>query len=405
MDIQEINNQIERLEKLIGDKTAEKGEEFKKELSEKYEALLNEQAGKIKLQQTQLDSLEGKIKGLPNPQESQENEIISKELFDKLQHVRNKSLNYAAGEINLPIMRTKATMTAANNYTGVVVQPFAPETIYNNPFADPARARNLVANGTTGVTDSVTFTVGAVAATDAPPASVAPGSDKPENEFDFTATNFPIETIAATVRATNQMLADKAQLESWIRAVMVQRLLNEEDDQIINGDGTNNTLEGLIANATTVTQANSGAATDATAQAVDAIRAGISYLALARYRPDSILLNPADFYNIIGLKDADEAYLNKMLTYDNLGQVRLYGIPLIAHNAVPADQCVLGALRQCYMYMIREGLSVEFFREDRDNVLKNLTTIRAEMRAVGVPILPAGIAHFDISTLVADLQA
>lgn len=393
-----LDDELIKLENLIETKSKEFGTEYAKNVEEKFTALQEKQFEQIKAQQTQLDALSVKFEANHSAAAKKPAEMISAEFYEKMAAFGRNEISTAYGDLNI-----KATMTAANNYTGDVVLPDQLPQIYNNPFADPTRARNLVGNGTTTETNSVSFTTGTVADSDAAPTPTAPAADKPENEYDFTESNYPIRTIAATARITNQMLSDKTQLQSWINSVMVQRLLNVEDTQLITGDGTGQNLTGLIPSATTVTKANSGAATDANAQQIDCLRAGLSYLAKNRYRASVIALNPADYYNIVGLKDADNDYLNMGLTYSQTGELRLYGVPVIAHNLITEDNVLMGDLRNAYLYLMREGLSARLFEQDRDNVLKNLQTFRVEMRSVGVPLLPTGLATFDFTTLIADL--
>jgi len=401
MEENKTQETAKRLEALIETKAQEMGVEYKKEAEEKLTALHKEIIEKEQKANKRLDSIEMQAKAFA-PISPEKNKMIGDELFDKITQFKNGGLQSVNGDLEL---QTKGLMSQSGSFTGQVVQPTQLTPIYNDPFADPTRARNLVANGTTGETNAVTFTTGLPAVTDAPPATVLEAAEKPQTEFNFIEKTFPVQVIATHATVSNQMLSDRSQLQSWIQAIMIQRILGVEDEQIINGTGLTSNLTGLIKDATTVTQANSGAATDAAATDIDCIRAGLSYLAKTRYRADAILLNPADFYNLVGTKNGELFLLDNVASYDNNGGLRIYGIPVIAHNSITEGACLMGAFRSAYLYLMREGLNVRFFEQHADNATKNLQTIRVEFRAVGVPLLPSAIAKFTFSTLKTDLGA
>ena len=103
--------------------------------------------------------------------------------------------------------------------------------------------------------------------------------------------------------------------------------------------------------------------------------------------------------------DADNDYLgNGMFAFDG-AVLRLYGIPVIPHNSVTADNFLIGDFQNGAKYLTREGISLQFFEQDRDNVQKNLVTVRVEQRGTLIVPLPNSILTAVFSTLRADLQA
>jgi len=400
-----LEKHITRIEDTLLQKAKELGEEKHKELTEELGAVQKQYAElheRLETQQKAYDDLDMRFQNRTKSESKQRymKSAIHQLVGDEYSSAREKIKDGQGLTLN-----TKATMVqsgVSSAYTGQVVLPYQPPEIFTDPFADPIRARNLIPQGTTGRTSAVNFV--ANTANNGTIANQAEGELKSELDNEFTATLREIRTLAATVRISKQMLDDKETLQSFLSNMLTQRMANHEDDQIINGDNTGENLDGLINNATTVTQINSGAATDANAQNIDALRAGILHLALQKYQAERILIDPTVYYNTLGLKDADQNYLQAGFTYTN-DVLRLYGVPVIPHTAMPTGVFLMGAFSQASQYLMREGLSLRFFEEDRDNVPKNLITVRLEMRSVLITPLPKALATANIATLITDLQA
>ena len=58
----------------------------------------------------------------------------------------------------------------------------------------------------------------------------------------------------------------------------------------------------------------------------------------------------------------------------------LWGLPVWTTPAVPVDKFLVGDFTQAATLWTRQGMVVEAFEQDVDNVEKNLVTIRAERR-------------------------
>jgi len=402
-EVTELENHISRIEATLMDKATQIGEEKYKELTGNLAALQKQYADmfdKLEKQQQAYDQLDMKVQRGKLIEEKDLNvqQSISKAVGDNFEKIKSDILDNRQSAIQV-----KATMTTGTSYTGTnpVVLPDQLPGIYSDPFADPTRARNLVSQGATG-SNSVSFVqAGAPNPSNNSYQNQVEGQLKQEYDTTFSATERSVRTLAAILVITKQMLDDQQGLQAFISNMLTQRMANNEDIQILNGDNTSEKLDGLFNNAPAANVTMTGA-TATNPQEVDAIRVGILQLRLLQYTPTAILLNPTDYYNILGLKDTQSQYLQPGFSYQN-GVLRLYGFPVLNHVNVPRGIYLAGNFQQAAQYLIREGLSLRFFEQDSDNVRRNLITARIEMRSVLAVVQPGALVQGDFASLITDL--
>src|SRR5690606_14058994 len=80
--------------------------------------------------------------------------------------------------------------------------------------------------------------------------SIAETASKPSFEPNMTVYSTPVEWIAGIMRLPIEMLTDLPFLTSYLQNFARTELLEAEDNQILNGNGTSPQLDGLIPNAT-----------------------------------------------------------------------------------------------------------------------------------------------------------
>lgn len=218
-------------------------------------------------------------------------------------------------------------------------------------------------------------------------AETAEGAQKPESVLTFEGVDTPVRTIAHFIKVSKQVLDDAPALQSYIDTRLAHGARNRLEAQILNGDGTGMNLSGILA---------AGNHTNVVAQAGDT---GFDYanrlkygVAAADYNADAVVVNPADWGNLERLKDADGRYIGRdALGYLQNGLVpTIWGLPVVASNNVPVGKMICFAT-DAMMYWQREGVAVEMFEQDGDNVQKNLLTIRAEMRGAFSVFRPAAV--------------
>jgi HK97 family phage major capsid protein len=128
---------------------------------------------------------------------------------------------------------------------------------------------------------------------------------------------------------------------------------------------------------------DAGAATAGTTKP-DTIAAAIARIAAAGLRPNA--LNGADWLSIATQIDTTGQYL--FGTGQNTVSPVMWSVPVVLSVAMAAGSYLVMAGRDGAELCIREDATVEASREDRDNWIKNLLTILAEMREALCVFLP-----------------
>ena len=201
------------------------------------------------------------------------------------------------------------------------------------------------------------------------------GSDKAFLQFKIDQKDAKVETLPAFVRVSRQMLDDVVGLSSYLSRRLPEEILVREDLELLNGTGSSPFIfTGVSENAQ---DSPAYGATLEAAQEWDVLLRAAAFQKANNYDVTGILLNPSDFGALTTVKGTDGQYVAPIQFVG--GQAFLRGVPIFESSAVTAGTYFLGDWAKAEMVM-REGLSVGFFEEDQDNVIKNLVTVRAEER-------------------------
>jgi HK97 family phage major capsid protein len=220
---------------------------------------------------------------------------------------------------------------------------------------------------------------------------VAEGQTKPQSDLKFEAITTPVRTIAHWIRATRQILADVPMLQSYVDGRLRYGLQFVEEDELLNGDGTGEHLDGLIANSTAFDNVVSTESPQETPTLIDALRIAALQVRIAEYAATGIVLNPIDWARIEMEKDVDGRYL--WVNIQTGGSPQMWRLPVIDTNAMPVGEFMVGAFAQAAQVFDREDASVEVSTEDGDNFVKNKVTILAEERLALAVYRPQSFVH------------
>ena len=281
-------------------------------------------------------------------------------------------------------MRHKATMTTGANLTGRVIAPDRRGAM--RPPAQLTHIRPFLARDTT-TSNTISFVQETGFTSNV--AGVPEGQVKPESDLDFEEKLESAETIADTIRVTRQMLDDVDFLSAYITSRMSEALRKEEDRQILYGNGTVGELTGITTHALsafdkTTLQAAISAGEVKFANRIDVLRFAILQARKANFEVDTVLLAPEDMAIIDSLKDEDGRYLDEM---------QRLRVAFGESNSVAEDNFIVGSMGTGGVVMLldRQEPTLEFFEQDRDNVPRNLVTVRIEERIVAPVFRPEGI--------------
>ena len=301
------------------------------------------------------------------------------------------------GNSNAARFEVKADMTMAADYTGVV----AGETVVPNIKFDPSRSTHIRTLLPIGSTDAQTIRFPKESGYADNAAATAQGSTLGQSDFDITATSVNVEKIGTYMRLTEEMLADTPQLTSYLSARVPGKVLSAEDNEILNGDGSSPNLDGLFTDGAAFS-AGSFALAIESANEFDVLTVALNQLNLSNYQADTILLNPTDFHKIVLLKSTANEYLRNQIIQGV--QPAIMGVPIVLSTAVTAGKFLVGNLSLATQLWIRDGLGIEFSREDSTNFRDGFVTVRAQERVALTNYAPNAIVQGTFSTAKTALE-
>jgi HK97 family phage major capsid protein len=256
----------------------------------------------------------------------------------------------------------------------------------------PLTIRDVITNGNTD-SDTVEYvrmtgqTNAAAPVAEATATSGASGT-KPESTLAFAKVTTAVKTIAHWIPATKRALSDAGQLRTIIDSFLRYGLEEEVEDQIIAGDGTGENFEGI------------GTVSGVQAQAFDTDlftttrKARTKVRTVGRRTPTAYLINPADWETIDLLQDNEARYYGSGPFA--LSPARLWGLPVVESEAVPAGTGYVGDFRLAVIWD-REAASIQVSDSHSDFFIRNMVAILAEMRAAFGVLQPNAFVEIDLT--------
>ena len=213
------------------------------------------------------------------------------------------------------------------------------------------------------------------------PETVSEGGSKNQFDLDLAEASVSARKIAGYIRISDEMLSDPLGMQTFLQSRLMELLLREEDDQLINGDGTPPNLSGIT------DSGNFTAFGGSAIVAVEKLVEAISQLEGYDREANGILLHPTDYWNICLNKASTSGLydLPGIVTTDTNGLVRVAGVPVFRSTAATVDKFIVGDWSMGANLITRVAPRVEFFMEDGTNVRENKVTVRVEER-IAFPI-------------------
>lgn len=147
------------------------------------------------------------------------------------------------------------------------------------------------------------------------------------------------KSLKAIVKMTSEVIR---QTHIGLDAVLKQRLVHDVqtalDDALLSGDGTDNSITGILNQPGVQT-----GTLDLTTP--DTFLDALALCAANEVKPNRWFLNAVDFFEVRKLKDADERYiLEADITADTT--YRLFGVPVTVSNKIPAGKAILANMSE-----------------------------------------------------------
>jgi HK97 family phage major capsid protein len=200
---------------------------------------------------------------------------------------------------------------------------------------------------------------------------------KPKSTLAFSTATSPIRTLAHWLPVTNRMLADAPAIRGYINSRLLLGLQLALEAQVVSGDGTGETLTGILnAGITTFAASTMNNVVDAILRARTMVRTG------AKMVPTGVVMNPVDFEDIRLLREnVASATLGQYLMGPPSvsGPMTVFGMPVVESENIAAGRLLVGAFNQGCNLFDREQSAIRVGTVN-DQFVRNIQTILAEQR-------------------------
>lgn len=213
------------------------------------------------------------------------------------------------------------------------------------------------------------------------------GGVKPQSSISWTEQTAPARWIATYMVATRQALADENQLRSLIDNQGRLMIALEEEDQLVNGNGTAPNISGILDQAglqlLDVSAYYDDKNLDAIRTARRLVRTGAS-----RLRPSFVLVNPIDSEEFDLMQDnegryrAGDPFANVLGNFDDGAPI--WRLRRVETEALAAGTVLVGSREGATIYD-RQPLTVLTADQHSDFFIRNLVVILFEER-IAFPI-------------------
>ena len=192
------------------------------------------------------------------------------------------------------------------------------------------------------------------------------GAVKSQIDFDTAPITYNATYLAGFAKYAKQMAQDLPFLTSWLPTALRREYFIAENARFHTA---------LAAASTAVPAGTLG-------NEIERIIKVIALLEIKNFSANGVVINPADWAKIaITEKSTGAGYgLPGIVTITN-GQLAVNGVNVYKANWIPANKYCVGDWSMAKKVVV-DGLKVEFFEQDGDNVLRNVITARIEERNV-----------------------
>lgn len=212
-------------------------------------------------------------------------------------------------------------------------------------------------------------------------AEVAEGITRPESSITFTPKVMAMSTVGHVIKITNQLAKDNVAMAAYINLRMEYGVNLRFENQLIIGNGESPNISGLANPGNFVAHGYTAASLQGLGlknNRFDVVGKTIGDCAAADSPASVVIVNTVDWWTMrLATNAAGEYILGK--PGENVVPM-LFGLPVVASNAMPVGKFWTGPLRVAATLWRREGVSVELSDSDGDNFQKGLVTVRAERR-------------------------
>lgn len=207
-------------------------------------------------------------------------------------------------------------------------------------------------------------------------ATVSESGVKPEGQVEWVERSDEVEKIAIWIPVTEEALDDAPQLRNLLDEYLREAVRREEEDQLLNGNGTRPNLLGFLNKTGIQTQARGS---DSNADAIFKAFTLVRWTSTAFAEPTAVIIHPNNWETIrLSKTSGDGAYLFGQPYLS--GFDTLWGKPVVVTPAITANTALTGDFQMFSRIYRKKGLRVDISDSHSDYFIYNKLALRAEER-------------------------
>lgn len=197
-----------------------------------------------------------------------------------------------------------------------------------------------------------------------------------ESAYTTAVATAAVENIGHFIAATSRALADAGQLDGLLRTFLMDGVMVALEDQILTGNGSTPNLSGIYTDVTQGQAVGADSRSDAVLKAQTAIR--VNAAIKDTVTPNTIVLHPNDYQDLRLEKDDIGNYTFGGPTAPAMFPV--WGMTPVQALGATSGTPIVGDFRFAQLW-VREGVSVSVSDSNSDWFIRNILTLKAQMRA------------------------
>lgn len=232
---------------------------------------------------------------------------------------------------------------------------------------------------------------------------IAEGATKPLADAEWKSFSKQTKEVAVRWKFTNRLMFHAPAVVTDFREHANELVEQVVDDQILEGDGTGNNLDGIIANAGAFVVPAGLAEFYLDANIYDVIAAMATQIRLANYKGQiEAVLNTVWWAKMAGTKDAEGRYL--IVPFKSPDGKTIYDVRVHFSNKVDADNILVGILKNYNLVISEDAIYSEGY--ENDDFSKNLVSKKIESFMQGYinPSKEGSILYADIADVITDIE-
>lgn len=304
-------------------------------------------------------------------------------------HIQRESHGKSFHIVAAPFKRAAATDVQVSPAVAQATQAI---TTYDTNVIEDVRESmgvlNLIGREVITGNTLVFFTEGAMEGTIA--TSIAEGAAKSRVHFaDPTPTTVTLEKVAAYIKESDEYIDDYGYLASAINGRLLYELNMVRQAKVISG---------LLGTSGIQTIGGTTAVTRSAVAIADEIANAIADTMTYSGRSANAIVMTPDLWKLLRIgKDGENRYYGGGY-FAALHGENIWNLPIVLSNQLTANHIVVGAFDTCATLVTKaEGVTVEATNTDQDDFIKNLMTVRAEVREKLAVRRPAGFVDITVA--------